>query len=115
MIYTLLLAALGIVGTIGRLWWGKRKAESRAERAEVARDAATGRADVAEATIAVTAEVRAGQVAGREAAREAARDPAVVAATTPAARIDAATDLLRKERTRGKIRRLAEPRKRGGK
>lgn len=65
MIYTILLALLGGLGFVGRLWWGKRRAEKRAAAEADKRRQAEGRADVAEATIAVTAEVHADQAAGR--------------------------------------------------
>lgn len=60
-LYAILAAAFG--GLL--LWWRARSARKERDAAIVDRDQQRGRADVAEATIAVTAEVHAGQAEGR--------------------------------------------------
>jgi hypothetical protein len=52
-------------------------------------------------------EVMVDRAAGHVEAQAAATNPKVIAATTPDARVDAATDLLRKRATADKIKRQA--------
>ncbi len=96
------LAALLTVGQwVARLWWGKRKAEQRADAAEVDARVATGRAEVAEATVEVAREVAGRQEAGRSDAdavrAEASRE------VDPLAKI-AAADAVRRKIAAGRRR-----------
>lgn len=118
-LYGILLAVAGILGYVGKLILQRRKALRERDAARLDARVERGRAEVAVEREKLVERVDADQAAARETAREAARDPAVLAATTPAARVDAATDLLRKRETAKKIGRLAKglppTRKRGGK
>lgn len=84
----LLAAFLGLLASL--LWWRRR-----AKVAEVKAEVAEGQRDVAIATHEATVIVDDRQAEARELADAAEHAPAVVAATTPAERVDAATDLLR--------------------
>mgnify|MGYP001568869949 CR=1 FL=1 len=86
-----ILTALGGVA----LWAWRALTRRKIARLEAERDQQRGRADVAVKTHEATVIVDDRQAAAREVADEARPDPAVVAATTPAERVDAATDLLR--------------------
>ena len=96
-----------------RAWW-RRRADARAiTRLEADVAQAKGQRDVAVMTQAATVAVDDRQAAAREVGEAAVRDPAVVDAPTPGARIDAATDLLRRRvDAAAKVKRLTAARRR---
>lgn len=115
----ILAAFLGLLASL--LWWRRRASIERDARvqAELDRDVARGRAEVAEATVAVVAEVEArkdaavevgedykAEVAALATAAHAATPPAGVPVTrdpSPAEVIAAADEARRNARTRAKI------------
>lgn len=116
-LYYILAAVLAILGAGARAWYRRWKNGRTIARLEAEKRQAQGRADVAIANREATVIVDERQAAGRDRGEAARTDAAVVEATTPNERIDAATAVLRrrKDDAAAKVRRLAgRPTPRGG-